>query len=113
MAGLPRIVITGIGLTAPNGNSLGEFRKNLIDGVARIAEIDVRYMGRHPAGVCDFDATRYQKRKEIRNGTRAGSIAIYCAHEAIADSKIDWEKVNKAKTGVYVGITEHGNVETE
>lgn len=113
MSQLPRIVITGLGLTAPNGNSLAEFRGNLLAGKARIAEIDVRHMGRHPAGVCDFDATRWQKRKEIRNGTRVGSISIYCAREALADSGLDWEKVDRARTGVYLGITEHGNVETE
>lgn len=113
MSQLPRIVITGLGLTAPNGNSLAEFRGNLLAGKARIAEIDVRHMGRHPAGVCDFDATRWQKRKEIRNGTRVGSISIYCAREAIADSGLDWEKVDRSRTGVYLGITEHGNVETE
>ena len=72
MSSKPRIVITGLGLTAPNGNSLGEFRANLLAGKARIAVIDVRHMGRHPAGVCDFDATKWQKRKEIRNGTRVG-----------------------------------------
>ncbi len=113
MAGLPRIVITGIGLTAPNGNSLSEFRSNLLAGKARISEIDVRYMGRHPAGICDFEATRYQKRKELRNGTRAGSIAIYCAREAGLDAGIDFETIDRSRVGVYVGITEHGNVETE
>ncbi len=109
----PRIVITGLGLTAPNGNTLAEFRANLLAGKARIAEIEVRHMGRQPAGVCDFDATKWQKRKEIRNGTRAGSISIFCAREALLDAGLDWEKVNKARVGVYLGITEHGNVETE
>lgn len=113
MSALPRIVITGLGLTAPNGNSLAEFRANLLAGKSRIAEIDVRYMGRHPAGVCDFEATRYQKRKEIKNGTRAGSVAIYCAREAVKDSGVDWDAMDKSRVGVYVGITEHGNVETE
>ena len=108
-----RIVITGIGLTAPNGNSLEEFRANLLSGKSRIAEIDVRHMGRHPAGVCDFDATKYQKRKEIRNGTRVGSVSIYCAREALADCGINWETFDKSRVGVYLGITEHGNVETE
>jgi len=113
MSNLPRIVITGIGLTAPNGNTLAEFRANLLAGKANIREIDVRYMGKHPAGICDFDAKKYQSRRELRTSTRAGSIAIYCAHEAVADSKIDWEKLDKSRVGVYVGITEHGNVETE
>ncbi len=108
-----RIVMTGVGLTAPNGNSLDEFRKNLLDGVARIRTLDMRYVGPVPAGVCDYDATRYQKRKEIRIGTRAGSIAIYCSHEAVADSGIDFETAAKDRIGIYIGTTEHGNVETE
>lgn len=113
MDNLPRIVITGVGLTAPNGNSLAEFRANLLAGRARIQEIDVRYMGKQPAGICDFDATRHQKRRELRTSTRAGSIAIYCAHEAVFDANIDFANVDKSRVGVYVGITEHGNVETE
>jgi 3-oxoacyl-[acyl-carrier-protein] synthase II len=108
-----RIVITGVGLTSPNGNSLQEYRQNLLDGVAGIQMIDMRYMGPVPAGVCDFDPKLYQKRKELRVGTRAGSIAIFSAREAIADSGIDFENFDKSRIGVYVGTTEHGNVETE
>ena len=109
----PRIVITGVGLTSPNGNSISEFRDNLLRGVANLQEIDMRYMGKVPAGVCDFEATKYQSRKELRVGTRAGSIAIYCASEAIADSQINFPNYDKDRIGVYIGTTEHGNVETE
>jgi 3-oxoacyl-[acyl-carrier-protein] synthase II len=49
----------------------------------------------------------------MRRGTRAGTIGIYCAHEAIARSGIDWTNVDKSRVGIYIGITEHGNVETE
>ncbi|HKB88874.1 MAG TPA: beta-ketoacyl-[acyl-carrier-protein] synthase family protein [Opitutaceae bacterium] len=108
-----RIVITGIGLTSPNGNTLAEFRANLLAGIARIQRIDMRYMGQVLAGVCNYDALRYQTKKEIRVGTRAGSISIYCAREAVTDSRIDWDKVDKNRVGIYVGVTEHGNVETE
>ena len=108
-----RIVITGLGLTSPNGNSLEEYRKNLLEGIAGIQTIDMRYMGDVPAGVCDFDPKKYQTRKELRVGTRAGSIAIYCAREAIENSGLDFENFDKNRVGVYVGTTEHGNVETE
>lgn len=108
-----RIVITGVGLTAPNGNSLGEFRANLLAGVARIERIETRFMGSVLAGVCHFEATRYQKRKEVRVGTRAGSISIYCAHEALKDSAVEWAALDKRRVGIYLGITEHGPVETE
>jgi 3-oxoacyl-[acyl-carrier-protein] synthase II len=108
-----RIVITGVGLTSPNGNTLEEYRKNLLDGVAGVQIIDMRYMGKVPAGVCNFDPKKYQTRKELRVGTRAGSIAIYSAHEAINDSGLDFDNFDKSRIGVYVGTTEHGNVETE
>lgn len=110
---LPRIVITGVGLTAPNGNSLPEFRANLLAGVAGVEPLDVRYMGPLIAGVCHYDPLKYQKKKEVRVGTRAGSISIYCAREALADAGLAAETLAKDRTGIYIGITEHGNVETE
>ena len=108
-----RIVITGVGLTAPNGNCLETYRQQLLDGVSGMQTIEMRYMGPVPAGVCNFDAKKYQTRKELREGTRAGSIAIYCAREAVAASGLNFESIDKSRIGVYVGTTEHGNVETE
>ena len=108
-----RIVITGVGLTSPNGNDLAEFRAALLEGRSGVQPFETRYMPPTLAGVCDFDATRYQKRKDLRRGTRAGSVAIYCANEAVRDAGLDWPSVAKDRVGVYVGITEHGNVETE
>lgn len=108
-----RIVITGIGLTSPNGNSLGEYRRNLLAGKSGVVNYETRYMGPVLAGVCNFDELRYQKKKDIRRGTRAGSIAVYCANEAVRDSGLDWPNVARDRVGVYIGITEHGNVETE
>jgi len=108
-----RIVITGIGLTAPNGDSLAEFRESLLAGRSGVSDYEIRYFGKTLAGVCRFDALKYQRRKEVRRGTRAGSIGIYCAHEAVADSGIEWDRVDRANVGVYLGVTEHGNVETE
>lgn len=108
-----RIVITGIGLASPNGNNLVEFRQNLLEGKSGVVDYETRYMPPVLAGVCNFDELRYQKRKDLRRGTRAGSIAVYCANEAVADSGLKWDEVNKDRVGVYLGITEHGNVETE
>jgi 3-oxoacyl-[acyl-carrier-protein] synthase II len=110
---LSRIVITGIGLTAPNGNTPAEFRANLLGGVSGGTFIETRFMGKVPAGMCNFNALKYQTRKEVRVGTRAGSISIYCAREALADSGYPWDAQDKRRVGIYLGITEHGNVETE
>lgn len=108
-----RIVITGVGLTAPNGNSLAEYRANLLAGVSGVQDYEIRYVGKTHAGVCDFDAKQYQSAREIRRGTRAGSIAIYCTHQAVEDSGHELEQLDRSRVGIYLGITEHGNVETE
>ena len=108
-----RIVITGIGLTAPNGNNLQEFRYNLLNGVSGVQDFETRYMGKVHAGVCNFDELKYQKKKERRRGTRVGSVAIYCSQEAITDAGIDLQAIDSSRVGVYFGVTEHGNVETE
>jgi 3-oxoacyl-[acyl-carrier-protein] synthase II len=111
--GHERIVITGIGLTAPNGNTLADFRAALLAGKSGVRKYEIRYVGETLAGICDFDDLKYQKRKEVRRGTRAGGIGIYCAREAVADSGLDWANLDRERVGVYVGVTEHGNVETE
>ena len=108
-----RIVITGVGLTSPNGDSLAEFRANLLGGVSGVEILDVRHLGPTPAGVCHFDTLRYQKRKEARRGTRAGAVAIWCANQAFEDAGLALEALDRPRVGVYIGITEHGNVETE
>lgn len=108
-----RIVVTGIGMTAPNGNDLLTYRENLLAGKSGVSDYEIRYVGETLAGICDFDERKYQPRKDRRRGTRAGSVGIYCGNEAINDSGIDWENTDKSRVGIYVGVTEHGNVETE
>ena len=108
-----RIVITGIGLTAPNGDTLADYREALLNGRSGVDRYNIRYVGDTLAGQCKFDELKYQKRKELRRGTRAGSVAIYCANEAVSDSGLDWSNVDPTRVGVYIGVTEHGNVETE
>ena len=108
-----RIVITGIGLTAPNGNSYQEFRHSLLHGISGITNTEVRYVGKVHVGLCTFDALRYQNRRDVRNGTRAGSISIFCANEAMKDAGLTVAEANRDRIGVFVGTTEHGNVETE
>jgi len=110
---LSRIVITGVGLTSPNGNDLATYRSNLLNGVSGVRKWNIRHVGDTNAGVCDFDALRYQKRKELRRGTRAGSISIFCAGDALKDAGIDLATRNRSRVGIYIGTTEHGNVETE
>jgi 3-oxoacyl-[acyl-carrier-protein] synthase II len=108
-----RIVITGIGLAAPNGANLKEFREKLINGISEIQEIELRYFGKAPAGICSFPETLYRKKKENKKGTRAGCLGVYCANEALKNGNLDIARYDSAKIGVYIGLTEHGTVETE
>lgn len=108
-----RIVITGVGLVAPNANSIGEFRQKVLRGESNIQEIDLRYFGKAPAGLCTFEETKYRKKKDNKRGTRAGCLAVYCAHEALGDAGLAIGHYPKSRTGVYIGLTEHGTVETE
>ncbi len=107
------IVITGIGLAAPNGSSRGEYRAALLQGRSGVVAFETRHLGIVPAGVCEFDEFQYQRASVRRKGTRAGSVAIYCARQALQDSQLDWPNVAVDRVGICLGITEHGNVETE
>ena len=108
-----RIVITGVGLTSPLGNNLNEFRQAVLNDQSGIRHIELRYIGKVAAGLCEFDEGKYQKKKMRKRGTRAGAISTYCAAEALNDAKINLEQINTERIGIYVGTTEHGNVETE
>ena len=108
-----RIVITGIGLTSPLGNTVAELRSGLLENKSGIVHTEIRHMGKVAAGLCNFDETKHQSKKMRKRGTRAGAISVFCTKEAINDSGLDFESLDKSRLGVYLGITEHGNVETE
>ncbi len=108
-----RIVMTSVGLTSPNGTNIESYREALLAGRSGVRNYNIRYVGDTHAGVCEFEGTKYQSRRDARRGTRAGTVGIWSSGEAIARSGLDWANVDKSRVGVYVGITEHGNVETE
>lgn len=108
-----RIVITGVGLTSALGDNIKDFRTNLLEKKSGIVHTEIRHMGKVAAGLCRFDETKYQPKKMRKRGTRVGAISIYCANEALKDANMDLNQYDKNRVGVYLGITEHGNVETE
>src|SRR5260221_1023016 len=90
-----RIVITGVGLTAPNGNNLDEFRAALLAGKSGVSNYEIRYVGKTLAGVCTFDALRYQSKKDLRRGTRAGSVGIYSTNEPVKEPGLELCNIRK------------------
>lgn len=109
----PRIVLTGVGLTSPIGDDLPSLRGSLLDAKPGVGVMTPRYMEEWPAGICAFPVNKHQSRKEARRGTRAGQIAIYCGREAFSDAGLELDSLDRSRIGVFVGTTEHGNVETE
>ena len=108
-----RIVMTAIGLTSPNGNDLSSYRESLLNGRSGVQPYEIRYVGKTLAGICDFPTTQYQSKKDARRGTRAGAVGIWAANEAIRNSGLEWDNIDRSRVGIYIGVTEHGNVETE
>jgi 3-oxoacyl-[acyl-carrier-protein] synthase II len=115
MSDKTRVVITGIGLTCPNGNNVEDFRKSLLENKSLIQKTEVEGIGLVPIGLCDFDEEKYQHKKMIKRGTRAGSIGVYCANEALnnAGISLDDDLYKRENIGTYIGTTEHGVIETE
>ena len=99
-----RVVLTGIGLTSPNGNNLADFRDGLLAGKSGVQDYEIRYFGKTLAGICNFDVQRHQTRKDARRGTRAGSVGCYCAHEAIVSSGIDWENTDTSAASASTSV---------
>lgn len=107
-----RIVITGVGVISPLGNTTHELRSNILNLKSGITSSDYPYFPNTPTGRCVFDSSMFQNKKMLNRGTRSGSIAIYCARQAILDSKILWDDISKKEVGVILGLAEHGSNET-
>ena len=78
-----RVVITGIGLTAPNGNSLKEFRSGLLDGRSGVREYEIRYFGKTVACGSELDETRHPIRLKDISEPRRRYTGWYFAPESV------------------------------
>ena len=113
---LKRVVISGIGTINPLGNNIEEFFSNLDKGVSSAGPIDIfdttlfktkfacQVKGYHP-GNFGLD------RKEYRKLDRYSQFALIATDEAIKDSSLDLESVDKSRVGVVLG-TGIGGIET-
>ena len=113
---LRRVVITGLGTINPLGNSVEEYFTNLNNGVSGaglITRFDASlFKTRFACEVKNFNPTDFGiDRKEARKMDRFSQFAAVAADQAVADSKIDLETVNKKRVGVIVG-SGIGGIET-
>lgn len=102
-----KAVVTGMGVVTPVGNSVDEFWAALLEGrsgVGPVTSFDVsEYPTRIAAQVKDFDPLKFYDRKELKRSDKAQQFAIAATHEAMADSGLDVEKVDKERVGVVIG----------
>jgi 3-oxoacyl-[acyl-carrier-protein] synthase II len=102
-----RVVVTGLGAITPLGNTVEEFWNNLENGKSGcelITRFDVsEYKTKFACQVKDFDPLKYIDRKEARKMDLYTQFAIASAQDAIADSKIDLDKIDLNQAGVIWG----------
>ena len=104
---LKRVVVTGLGALTPLGNSLKDYWENLVKGTSGAAPItyfDVsKFKTQFACEVKGFDPLNYFDRKEARKLDPFAQYAMVVADEAVQDSGIDPEKVNRDRVGIIWG----------
>ncbi len=99
-----RVVITGLGALTPIGNSLKEYWNGLSNGVsgsANITQFDTsKFKTKFACEVKNFDPTQFIDRKEARRMDRFTQFAMITCDEAVVDSGLKLETVNKDRIGV-------------
>ena len=105
---LKRVVITGIGALTPLGKTAAETWENLkkgVSGAGPITHFDAsKFKTQFACEVKDFKVTDYIDRKEARKMDLYEQYALVAAMEAVNDSAMDLEKVNKNRIGVVLGV---------
>lgn len=104
---LNRVVVTGMGVISPVGNSIPEFWENITagkNGVAPISKFDTaNFKTKFAAEVKGFDGLRYFEKGEIRKYDLFTQYALAATQEAVNDAKLDFERLNRNKIGVIWG----------
>lgn len=102
-----RVVVTGMGAVTPIGNSVDEFFSNVQAGTCGIDYIKSfdteKFSVKLAAEVKNYDPRNYMEVKEAKRMERFSQFAVTAAKEAIEDSGIDLDKVDRDRFGVIVG----------
>lgn len=101
---LRRVVVTGLGVISPLGNSVEDFWTNLVNGVSGAGPITrfdaTNFKTRFACQVKDFNPDAYFDRKEARKYDLFAQYGLACAENAIKDSGLDLEKTDLNRVGV-------------
>lgn len=102
-----RVVITGMGVVTPIGWNLGVFWNSLLEGRSGIGPItrfdvskhDVRFAGE----IRGFDASEYMDPKEVKRNDPFVHYAMAAAKQAVAQAKLDTQRIDANRFGVILG----------
>ena len=104
---LKRVVVTGLGALTPIGNNIEEYWNSLVNGVSGAAPIThfdaAKFKTRFACEVKNFDPKEFLDRKEARKMDKFTQYAMVASDEAIADSKLNLDEINKLRVGVIWG----------
>src|SRR3989440_5371030 len=103
-----RVVVTGLGVVSPIGNDVDTFWSNLVAGqcgVDKIASFDAtKFDTQIAAEVKGFDPLpAFPSPKEIRRTDRFSQFGVYAGWQALRDSGLDLNKLNRDEIGVFIG----------
>ena len=105
---LKRVVVTGLGAVTPVGNTPEETWENLVAGKSGAAPITLfdasNFKTQFACEVKGLNINEYIDRKEARKMGRYTQLALVAATQAVNDSKIDAEDLDKNRIGVIFGV---------
>ena len=112
---IKRVVVTGLGALTPIGNTVEQYWNGLVNGVSGAAPIThfdaSKFKTRFACELKNFDASQFIDRKEVRKMDKFTQYAMVSTEEAILDSKLDLETIDKDRVGVIWGAG-IGGIET-
>ncbi|MEP6261188.1 MAG: beta-ketoacyl-ACP synthase II [Gillisia sp.] len=104
---LKRVVVTGLGALTPIGNNIEEYWNSLVAGKSGCAPITYfdseKFKTKFACELKNFDVLDFFDRKEARKLDRFAQYAIVASDEAIKDSGIDMDTIDKYRVGVIWG----------
>lgn len=102
-----RVVVTGMGLVTPLGNTVEENWDAILgcrSGISLISRFDPSIFPTHIAGeVKNFDPAHYMDGKEIRRNDRYVHYAIAASDQALADAGLEPAAISSERSGVIIG----------
>ena len=107
-----RVVITGLGVIAPNGvgkRAFWDALKQGRSGIRRITRFNPEIFPTQFAGESDFDPAKFISAKQMRRMDRTSHLAVSAAKMGIEDSGLDIQKEDPERIGVMIGTAMAGH----